>query len=60
MEVLHTKDMTKAQITHTYCTFCVYRRFVASYEYWGCGLEESKLEELCSYHQAIKKEAANA
>lgn len=60
MEVLKAKDMTKAQITHTYCTFCVYQRFVAGYEYWGCGLEESKLEELCLHQQAVKKEAVNA
>lgn len=60
MEAPKIKDMTKAQITHAYCSFCVYRRFVASYEYWGCGLEESKMDELCLYQQAVKKEAANA
>jgi len=49
------KDMTQGQITHTFCTWCNYRRFVAGHDYWGCGLEEKKMEELCSYRKAIQK-----
>lgn len=53
------KDMTLEQITHAFCTWCNYRRFVASYDYWGCGLKEEKKEELCAYRKAVQKEEAN-
>ena len=50
------KDMNQAQITHTFCTWCYHRIFVATHEYWGCGLEETKKEEMCLYKKAIRKE----
>lgn len=50
------KDMTQEQITHTFCTFCDYRRFAAGNTYWGCGLAEKKREELCSYRKTMQKE----
>ncbi len=50
------KDMTQGQITHTFCTWCSHRRFVAGYDHWGCGLEEKKLDELCPYRNALQKE----
>ena len=51
------KDMNQGQITHTFCTWCYYRIFVAGHDYWGCRLEETKMDELCSYKKAIIKEA---
>ncbi|MCL6610207.1 MAG: hypothetical protein K6T66_01560 [Peptococcaceae bacterium] len=50
------RDMTMEQITHAFCTWCNYRRFVASSTYWGCGLEENKKEELCLHRKAVQKE----
>lgn len=51
-----TKEMTQEQINHTFCSWCDYRRFVASNTYWGCGLEEKKKEERCLYSKAVQKE----
>ena len=53
------KDMTQEQIAHTFCTWCEYRLLVAGDTFWGCGLEETKKEKLCSYKKAIQKEEAN-
>ena len=50
------KDMNQAQITHTFCTWCYHRIFIAGHDYWGCGLEETKKEEICLYRKAILKE----
>ena len=58
--MIKAKDMNQAQITHTFCTFCNHRIFVAGHDYWGCSLEEKKKEETCSYRQAILKEASKA
>ena len=50
------KDMNQAQITHTFCNWCYHRIFIAGYDYWGCGLEETRKEEICLYRKAILKE----
>lgn len=50
------KDMSMEQINHTFCTYCDYRRMVASNMFWGCGLAEEKKDELCAYKRAMQKE----
>lgn len=52
------RDMTEAQITHTFCSFCNYRVLLASQDYWGCRLEGTRKEKLCLYKQAVRKEDA--
>lgn len=54
--MIKAKDMTQEQITHSFCSWCRYRRYVLGHLYWGCGLEENKMEELCPYRQAVRKE----
>ena len=54
--IIKARDMNKAQITHSFCTWCDYRRYVLGETYWGCGLPAEKLDELCLYRQAIRKE----
>ena len=56
---MKAKDMNEGQITHTFCTFCNYRRFVAQSEFWGCGCEEQKKDEECKYRLTMQKEANN-
>lgn len=56
MEKIKAKDMTLEQITHTFCTWCNYRRVSLGETYWLCGLEEKKKNELCPYMQAVQKE----
>lgn len=57
--MIKAKDMTQAQITHTFCNWCKHRRYVLGHPYWACGLEEEKKEELCPYRLAVKKEEEN-
>lgn len=54
--MIKSKDMTQAQITHAFCNWCKYRRYVLGHDYWECGLEEEKREEHCLYRQAVRKE----
>ncbi|MFZ5650559.1 MAG: hypothetical protein ACOY4I_06870 [Bacillota bacterium] len=56
MEKAKTKDMTKEQIAHTFCTWCGYRLLVAGNTYWGCRLEDDKKEDLCLYRKEVQKE----
>lgn len=58
--MIKAKDMNEAQITHTFCNWCKYRRYVLGYTYWDCSLEEGKKEELCPYRQAVRKEEETA
>jgi len=54
--MIKAKDITQAQITHTFCNWCKYRRYVLGNPYWECGMEEEKREEQCPYRQAVRKE----
>lgn len=54
--MIKTKDMNKEEINHTFCSYCDYRRVVASNTYWGCGLDEKKLDEQCPYRLAMQRE----
>ncbi|MGB9802749.1 hypothetical protein [Desulfofundulus sp.] len=54
--MIKAKDMNRAQITHTFCNWCKYRRCVLGYDYWECGLEEAKKEKECLYRQAVRRE----
>lgn len=58
MHEIRKKDMTLEQITHTYCSWCGYRRLILGHTYWGCGLEEEKMEELCLHRKAVQQEEA--
>ncbi|MQL52961.1 hypothetical protein GFC01_11955 [Desulfofundulus thermobenzoicus] len=58
--MIKIKDMTREQITHTFCSWCDYRRVVAGETCWVCGLDEQKLEELCAYRQALRRETEKA
>jgi len=54
--MIKAREMSKEVINHTFCSWCDYRRMVASNTYWGCGLDESKLDERCPYRLAVKRE----
>ncbi|MCL6634971.1 MAG: hypothetical protein K6T29_04295 [Peptococcaceae bacterium] len=56
--MIKVKDMNQAQITHTFCSWCNYRRYVFGRDYWVCGLDEKMMEEHCLYRQALRKEEA--
>ncbi len=58
--MIKAKDMTQEQITHSFCSWCKYRRLFLGYTYWGCGLEEEKMEERCPYRHAVQKEEEKA
>lgn len=62
-KVIRAKEMTPEQVTHSFCTWCRYRRYVLGHTYWGCALEgagEEKLAKLCPYRQAVAREEAAA
>lgn len=59
MALIKAKDMIQEQVTHTFCSFCNYRLLVAGETHWGCTLEQKKIEELCPYRQAVRKEEEN-
>ncbi|MDK2887564.1 hypothetical protein SAMN02745218_02633 [Desulfofundulus australicus DSM 11792] len=58
--MLKAKDMTMEQITHTFCSWCKYRRVSLGQTYWECGLQEKDLQERCPYRKAVRKEEEGA